>query len=317
MSFLEPARLWLLLGAIGLLAVYFALQLRRRQYAVKFTNMDLLASVAPKRPGWRRHLPAAAYLVALAALIFGFAQPARDERVPKERATIIMAIDTSLSMDATDVAPTRLAAAQEAATDFLDILPEKINVGLVTFDGNASLAVPPTTDREAIATAIANIDLGEGTAIGEAIYAGLDAIDLVPADEEGTPPPAAIVLMSDGTTTMGRDNEGAVAEAATQQVPISTIAFGTDDGFITLEEQPYPIPVPVDRASLETIAEATQGNSYAAASEQQLSSVYTNIGSSIGYTVEQVDITGWFIAGAILLLLTAGGMSLVWFSRLP
>ncbi len=317
MSFLEPARLWLLLGAIALLGSYVALQMRRRQYAVKFTNMDLLASVAPKRPGWRRHLPALAYLLALMALVVGFAQPAREERVPRERATIIMAIDTSLSMEATDVEPTRLAAAQKAATDFLDILPDKINVGLVTFDGNASLAVPPTTDRAALATAIANIKLGEGTAIGEAIYASLDAIALVPPDDEGSAPPARIVLMSDGTTTMGRDNEGAVTEAAAQQVPVSTIGFGTDDGYITLEGQPYPIPVPVDRASLETIAEATQGKFYAAASEAQLSAVYQNIGSSVGYTTEQVEITTWFIAGSILLLVAAGTMSLVWFSRLP
>ncbi len=317
MSLLEPQRLWLLLGAVALLGTYVAMQFRRRQYAVKFTNMDLLASVAPKRPGWRRHLPALAYLLALTALIVGFAQPARDEQVPRERATIIMAIDTSLSMEATDVAPTRLAAAKEAATDFLDILPDKINVGLVTFDGNASLAVPPTTDREAVATAIENIKLGEGTAIGEAIFSSLDAIALVPADDEGSPPPARIVLMSDGTTTMGRDNEGAVAEAAKQQVPVSTIAFGTDDGTITLQGQPYPIPVPVDKASLETIAETTQGRFYSAASEKQLSEVYANIGSSVGYTTEQVDITSWFIAGSILLLVAAGGMSLVWFSRLP
>lgn len=317
MSFLEPLRLWLLLGAIGLAVIYGALQLRRRQYAVKFTNMDLLASVAPRRPGWRRHIPAAVYLLALSALVIGFAQPTRSEQVPRERATIIMAIDTSLSMEATDVAPTRLAAAQAAATQFLDILPEKINVGLVTFDGNASLAVPPTTDRQAIATAIANIELGEGTAIGEAIYSSLDAIELVPPDAEGTAPPARIVLMSDGTTTMGRDNNGAVAAAAEAKVPVSTIAFGTDNGYITLESEPYPIPVPVDKASLELIAESTQGRFYAAASERQLGEVYQNIGSSVGYVTEEHEISTWFIGGALVLLLGAGGLSLLWFSRLP
>lgn len=317
MSFLEPLRLWLLLGAIGLAVIYGALQVRRRQYAVKFTNMDLLASVAPKRPGWRRHIPAAVYLIALSALVVGFARPTRNEQVPRERATIIMAIDTSLSMEATDVAPTRLAAAQAAATQFLDILPEKINVGLVTFDGNASLAVPPTTDRSAVAAAIANMKLGEGTAIGEAIYSSLDAIDLVPPDAEGTAPPARIVLMSDGTTTMGRDNNGAVAAAAEAKVPVSTIAFGTDNGYITLESEPYPIPVPVDKASLELIAESTQGRFYAAASERQLGEVYQNIGSSVGYVTEEHEISTWFIGGALVLLIGAGGLSLLWFSRLP
>jgi len=162
-TFLEPLRLWLLLGAGALLVLYVLAQLRRRTYTVRFTNMALLDQVAPNRPGWRRHLPAAAFLLAMVALIMGFAVPARDSKVPKERATIMLALDTSLSMQATDVAPTRIQAAQSAAKSFVDELPARINVGLVTFNGNASLAVSPTTDRQAVKTAIDNAQLGERT----------------------------------------------------------------------------------------------------------------------------------------------------------
>lgn len=317
MSFLSPARLWLLVGVALLAGAYVALQIRRRSYAVRFTNVDLLASVAPRRPGWRRHLPAAIYLLALAALVVGFAQPVVDRRVPRERATVIMAIDTSLSMKATDVSPTRIEAAQSAAKAFLDMLPAKINVGLVTFNGIASVKVPPTTDRNAVRGAIDGIELGERTAIGEAIFASLDAIKMVPPDADGTAPPARIVLMSDGGTTDGRPNAAGADAASKAQVPVSTIAFGTDHGTITIPEEPMPIPVPVDHAALQDIASTTGGRFYAAASSKELKDVYQNIGSSVGYTTEQREVTEWFVAGALVLLLLGGGFSLVWFSRLP
>jgi Ca-activated chloride channel homolog len=315
-TFLEPLRLWLLIGAGALLVLYVLAQLRRRTYAVRFTNMALLDQVAPNRPGWRRHLPAAAFLLAMVALIFGFAVPARDTKVPKERATIMLALDTSLSMEATDVTPTRIQAAQSAAKAFVDQLPSRINLGLVTFNGNASLAVSPTTDREAVKTAIDNAQLGERTAIGEAIFASLDALKQVPA-QDGTEVPARIVLMTDGTTTDGRTNDQAVAAAKQVNVPVTTIAFGTDHGTITIPQEPLPIPVPVDKEALKSIASDTSGQYYAAASEAQLKQVYDNIGSSVGYVTEQRQITVWFIAAALALLLLTGGLSLIWFQRLP
>lgn len=317
MTFLEPIRLWLLVGVAALLAVYVVLQVRRRSYPVRFTNINLLSSVAPRRPGWRRHVPAAIYLLALATLIAGFARPARDERVPRERATIIMAIDTSLSMQATDVRPSRIDAAKVAAGTFLDILPERINVGLVAFNGTAAVRVPPTTDREAVRNMIDSLELGEATATGEAIYASLDAIASVPPDDEGTAPPARIVLMTDGARTVGRDEVTAAEAAREANVPVSTIAFGTDYGTIRLPDDPRVIPVPVDRDAMQTIAEETDGRYYSAASEEQLKQVYENIGSSVGYTTELREITTWFVAGAVLLLLAAGAFSLAWFSRLP
>lgn len=317
MTFLEPVRLWLLLGVAVLLGVYVVLQMRRRSYPVRFTNIELLATVAPRRPGWRRHVPAAIYLLALATLIAGFARPARDERVPRERATIIMAIDTSLSMQATDVRPSRIDAAKVAAGTFLDILPPRINVGLVAFNGTAAVRVPPTIDRDAVRTMIDSLQLGEATATGEAIYASLDAIASVPPDDEGTAPPARIVLMTDGARTVGRDENAAATAAREANVPVSTIAFGTDYGTIRIPEDPRVIPVPVDREAMRTIADETNGRFYSAASEQQLKEVYENIGSSVGYTTEQREITTWFVAGAVILLIGAGVFSLVWFSRLP
>ena len=316
MTFLAPYRLWLF-AAVAVLVVFYAIaQFRRRSYAVRFTNMALLDQVAPKRPGWRRHVPAIVFLMAISALVVGFAQPARDTKVPRERATIMMAIDTSLSMEATDVTPTRIKAAQAAAKEFVDQLPARINIGLVSFNGNASVAVSPTTDHEAVKTAIDNLVLGERTAIGEAIFASLDALKTVPA-ADGTEVPARIVLMSDGTTTDGRSNDEGVAAAKQANVPVSTIAFGTDNGTITIPQEPLPIPVPVDKAALKSIASDTGGQYYSAASEGQLKAVYDNIGSSVGFVTEQREISTWFIGAALLLLLVTGAFSLIWFQRLP
>jgi Ca-activated chloride channel family protein len=317
MSFLEPMRLWLVLAVVALVAGYVAMQVRRRSYAVRFTNLELLGTVAPKRPGWRRHVPAGLFVVALLLLTVGFARPTRPELVPVERATIMMAIDTSLSMQATDVEPSRLEAAQLAATDFVDLLPEGLNVGLVTFNGAAVVRVAPTTDREQVKRAIGDLELGERTAIGEAIFASLDAIDSVPPDEEGTDPPARIVLMSDGTTTDGRSNEAGVAAAVEQGVPVSTIAFGTPSGTITIPEEPFPIPVPVDSPALAAIAEQTEGSFYEAVSAQELEDVYADIGSSIGFTEEEVEFSTVFVGAALAALFATAALSLAWFSRIP
>ena len=283
---------------------------------MRFTNLALLDQVAPKRPGWRRHVPAALFLLAMSTLILGFAQPARDVKVPRERATIMLALDTSLSMEATDVSPSRIEAAQSAAKAFVDQLPARINLGLVTFNGNASLRVTPTTDREAVKQAIDDAQLGERTAIGEAIFTSLDALKQVPASD-GTEVPARIVLMTDGTTTDGRSNDSAVAAAKEANVPVSTIAFGTDAGTITIPQEPLPIPVPVDKEALKSIAADTNGKFYSAASESELKQVYDNIGSSVGFVTEQHEISTWFIAGALVLMLITGGLSLAWFQRLP
>jgi len=316
MTFLSPERLWLLLGAVALAVVYVVLQRHRRAYAVRFTNLALLDQVAPKRPGWRRHLPALLFLVALSTLVVGFAQPARKTRVPRERATICLAIDTSLSMEATDVTPSRIRAAKSEAKSFVNGLPDRINVGLVLFNGNASLVVSPTTDRDAVGRGIDSAQLGERTAIGEAIYTCLDALKQLPV-VKGVQVPARIVLMTDGTTNTGRSNDSAAAAAAQAKVPVSTIAFGTDAGTITIPQEPVPIPVPVDHAALQDIAKTTGGHFYSATSESQLKGVYQNIGSSIGFITELQNISQWFTAIALVLLGIISILSLAWSQRLP
>ncbi|MCC5950878.1 MAG: VWA domain-containing protein [Acidimicrobiia bacterium] len=317
MTFLEPVRLLAGIPVVALAVVYVVLQARRKVYAVRFTNVALLGAVAPRRPGWRRHLAAGVFLGALALLTLAWARPAMDLEVPQERATIVMAIDVSLSMDATDITPNRIDAAQAAALEFLEVVPEPLNIGVVAFAGNASILVPPTTDRELAATAINNLQLDERTAIGEAIFTSLDAIALVPPDAEGSAPPAAIVLMSDGATNTGRSNEVAAAAARERGVPVSTIAFGTDGGTITLPGEPFPIPVPVDRDALAEIAEFTGGTFFSAVTAEELSDAYRDIGSSIGMTTELTEVSTWFVGASLVLLLASATFSLAWFSRLP
>jgi Ca-activated chloride channel family protein len=340
LEFVMPHRLWLLLGVVALAASYIAMQARRSRYAVRFTNLALLDRVAPKRPGWRRHLPALLVLLALTGMVGAFAQPARMTRVPRERATIIVAIDTSLSMQATDVAPSRLVAAQDAANEFIDGLPERLNVGLVTFNGIAKVAVPPTQNREELHAAIDQLRLGERTAIGEAIFASLDAIG-VDTSEPGTdtgsgpatdpdaepdapagppdddPVPARIVLMSDGSTTVGRPDAQASAAAKRAGVPVSTIAFGTPYGTNDLQGQEGPISVAVNPEALAAIANATDGTAFTAETGAELQQVYEDIGSSVGYTTEQREVTTTFVGVALMFLFAATVLSQLWFSRLP
>ncbi len=318
-TFLSPGWLWLLLAVAGLLLVYLVLQLRRRAFAVRFANLELLGKLAPKRPGWRRHLAFAALLLALASLTTAMAKPTKDTKVPRDRATVMMAIDVSLSMRAEDVSPNRLEAAQAAAKEFVGLLPPRINLGLVTFSGTATVAVSPTTDRASVLRAIDNLELAERTAIGEAIFSCLDSIKTFQAQLQGTDPsegnaPARIVLMSDGSNTWGRSPEQAVGAAKQAAVPVSTIAFGTDTGYIDLEGQ--RVVVPVDHEKLKEIADGTGGSYYAAASAEQLSSVYRDLGSQIGYTTERREITTWFVGIGLLFAFGAAGLSLLWSNRL-
>lgn len=319
-TYLSPGKLWLLLVVAAIAAVYVVLQSRRRTYAVRFTNLDLLQSIAPRSPGWRRHIPALILLGALASLVVALARPAQEEKVPRERATVIVAIDTSLSMMAEDVAPNRLVAAQRAAKTLLRILPPKINVGLVSFNGTGTILVPPTTDRARVSTAIDTLELDERTAIGEAILASLQAIKQAPPAEddiEGEEVPARIVLMSDGKTTVGRPDSVGSNAAKDAGVPVNTIALGTDNGVIILPEEPAPIPVDVDRAALERIADDTGGKAFTAITEGELREVYRNIGSSIGFDIEFREIGLWFVGLSLGLLLISSCFSLLWFSRIP
>jgi Ca-activated chloride channel family protein len=315
MTFLSAGRLWVLLLVAALAAAYVAIQLRRRHYAVRFTNLALLDAVAPKRPGWRRHVPATAFLLALVTMVVAFARPTRPVKVPREQATIVMAIDVSLSMEATDVQPNRLKAAQDAAKSFIDLVPARLNLGLVAFSGVAQVLVSPTNDHTLLKRNLDTLQLGPRTAIGEAVFASLGAIAAVPTVQGQAPVPARIVLMSDGETTVGRPNEAAAKAAADAKVPVSTIAFGTDDGFVTVEGR--NIPVPVNRDALRQLADATGGKYFDATSAKELRKVYQDIGSSIGYRTEKREVTSWWVGLALTFALAAAAGSLVWTSRLP
>ncbi len=315
MTFLAAGRLWLLLAVVALVVAYVVSQFRAKKYAVRFSNLSLLESVAPKRPGWRRHLPAAAFALALATFVVAFAQPTRDTKVPREQATIVMAIDVSLSMQATDVAPTRLQAAKVAAASFVDLVPSKLNIGLVAFSGTAQVLVPPTTDHTLLKRNIDNLQLGPATAIGEAIFASLGAIAAVSAQPGQKLPPARIVLMSDGATTVGRANAPAAKAASDAHTPVSTIAFGTQTGTVLVEGN--PVRVPVNKDALRVIADETKGSFFEAASGKELKKVYADIGSSVGYRTERKEATAFFVGLGLVFALVAAATSLVWFSRLP
>lgn len=322
-TFLSPWRLWFLLGVVALLVLYVVLQRRRKAYALRFSSSDLFDSVAPAKPGFRRYIPAAAFLLALTTMVLAFAQPARMVRVPRERATVIVAIDVSLSMQATDVEPDRLRAAQVAASRFIDELPPTLNVGIVSFAGTATVLVTPTTDRVPAHNAIDNLRLAESTAIGEAIFTSLDALLNAPPDATGELPPARIVLLSDGETTVGRADADAVRAALEAEIPISTIAFGTETGSIIYDDPrtPFienePINVPVQEENLRAIAEQTDGAFFTASSLEELDEVYENIGSAVGFQDVEREITDWFVAGGLVLLMLSAGFSLLWFQRLP
>jgi Ca-activated chloride channel family protein len=312
--FLQPWWLLALLPVLAVAAGYAWRQWRRRAHAVRFSNLELLRRIAPAGLGWRRHAPAVAFLLALVALSAAMARPAVDRQEPVERATIILAIDVSLSMEAEDVEPSRLEAAQQAAVEFARQLPAAHNLGLVAFARTANVLVPPTTDRAAVVRGIESLVLAEATATGEAVFTGLDAIRTVPSDGAPEPPPARILLLTDGFRTYGRSMEDAAAAAAAANVPVSTVAFGTDRGVVEIAGQLYRVPV--DRESMATMAETTGGQYYEADSLAELTAVYEDMGSSVGHRTVPREITQWYLAGALLLALLAGGLSLRWTSRL-
>lgn len=313
--FLQPWWLLIVLPVLLVAGAYVWRQFRKKQYAVKFTNVDLLRALAPKGLGWRKHLAAGASLLSLFLLALAMARPSVDKEEPLERATIMLAIDVSLSMEADDVAPTRIEAAQEAARAFVQELPVTYNLGLVSFAKSANVVVPPTKDRAAVITGIEGLTLAEATATGEAVYTSLDAIRSVPADGADGAPPARIVLLSDGYRTSGRSIDDAAATAAAANVPVSTIAFGTDNGVVDIRGSLQKVPV--DRLSLQQLAESTKGYFYEAASVTELKQVYEDMGSSIGHKVQPEEVTQWYAGAALLFGLAAAGLSLLWTSRLP
>lgn len=313
--FLEPWWLLGLLPVFGVAGAYLWRQRRRRAYAVQFSNVDLLRTVAPGGIGpYRRHSAAVALLLSLVILALGLARPAVDGREPLERATVMVALDVSLSMMSTDVAPTRLEAAQQAAQEFVEELPDEFNLGLVSFAKSANVIVSPTKDHAQVISAIQGLQLAEATATGEAVFVCLEAIAGVPSDGADEAPPARIVLLSDGYRTFGRSIQAAAEAALAANVPVSTIAFGTDHGTVNISGSEQRVPV--DRRALEELATTTGGYFYEAATAEGLKQVYEDMGSSIGYRTVAKEIGQVFLGLGLLFALSAAGLSLLWTSRL-
>jgi Ca-activated chloride channel family protein len=290
-------------------------QRRKPAYALRFSELDLLASVLPRSAAWKRHVPAVLVLLALTALTTAFARPTGEVEVPRERATVVVALDVSLSMLADDVSPDRITAAKRSAADFVEGLPDRFDVGLVSFSGRAGVVVPPTRDHTAVAAAVQGLELDEATAIGDAVLASLQAVSSVAVAPGEEPPPARIVLLSDGTNTAGRSVEEAAAQARSQGVPVSTIAYGTADGTVRVGGELIPVPVDVD--ALERLAEATDGTAFTAQSGEELTSVYEDIGGQVGTTTEVQEITARVAGVALALTLAAVAAALAWGARLP
>lgn len=315
MSFLHPERLLLLAGVVVLAATYALVWHRRSQAVARYAQPHLHDRLAPDRTrGVKRHVAPALALGALSLVLVSAAQPTREERVPREKGVVVLAIDTSLSMQATDISPTRLEAAIDGATDFVDELPDGIEVGLVAFDSDARVLVSPTDDHASVQQAIAALGTNERTATGEAIYQSLDAVSTALAaddavDADGDPIPAAIVLLSDGVQTVGRTVGSATQAAIDAKVPITTIAYGTPTGTVTIDGE--RIGVPADVTTMRQVATATGGTSFEATSAGELADVYGQIQTTIGYETVPKEVSRSVLGAAFVLLLAAGTVSVL------
>ena len=310
---------------LGLLLVPAALWLygrhlqRRRAQAARFANPALMPAVAPRRPGWRAHAPIAVYGIALVALLVGLARPQTTVAVPIEQATVMLATDISGSMQAKDVQPDRLTAARDAASRMVGRLPQGVRAGLVEFNHRARLVQAPTADHALVERRIQALEPSGGTATGDAITAAINAIRAA-TPPGGEPPPSAILLLSDGASTRGRDALDAAREAARMKVPIYTVALGTQQGTIQVERDNGTFRterVPPDPAAMRQIAQITKGQAFSTATAAELDRIYEQLGSRVAMRDEPREITAAFAGGALLLLVAGAAMSLGWFGRIP
>ena len=314
LTFLNPERLWVLLIVPLLIAGYIFLVLMKKKTGMRFTNTAILGQVVPKQSQWRRHLAVALSIAALVALSLAWARPNGIEMQPRERATVVLVLDTSLSMQATDVKPTRLDAAKDAALTFIKALPAQYNLSVVSLSGNPSVRLPPSTDRVQAQQAIRSLKLQESTAVGESLYTALSALQMAPKGTDSSPAPGAIVLLSDGQNTAGRSPAQAANEARKQSVPVYTIAYGTENGHVDLDGKRERVPP--DKALLAGISSATGGRTYTAENLDQLDRVYNNIRSEVGQTPVKKETTalwaGYGLAFAVVAALAAVSLGARW-----
>ncbi|MEJ7765149.1 MAG: VWA domain-containing protein [Acidimicrobiales bacterium] len=337
-SFGDARFLWLVLIVPAALVAYVLLQRRRPRDVVRFTNLELLESVVERSPRWRRHVPAAAFLVAMAFLFVGLARPQATIRVPREEATVVLIIDVSGSMKADDVRPDRIRAAQDSARTFVKDLPPKFRVGLVAFESNVRVLASPTQDRDEVMLAIDSLVARGGTAMGDALVNGVGLVRpeaLAAAGDTEVPlidggavnpnpsaqVPASILLISDGANTAGETQPLDAADIASKlRVPIYTVALGTSTGQALIPDNRGGSrlqTVPPDPETLQAVAERTGGKFYDAPSAGELRKVYEDIGSKIGKRKERKDATHLPLGAGVGFLLVSAALSLAWQQKLP
>jgi Ca-activated chloride channel family protein len=320
LSFANPFLLLGLLLLPPLVLLYRRLQARPTKYAVRYTNLDVLAGVVDSTPSWRRHVGLVLFLLALASLLVGFARPSVNRLADREEATIVLVIDVSGSMQAEDVDPTRLEAAQKVVREFMKGLPKRFQVGVVAFSETAEVAAPATEDRQLAIDAIDYLYPQRGTAIGDGIARGVEVARAADAGQRGTDRPAAILLLSDGSQTEGLllPLEGA-ARAKSFKIPVYTIALGTPEGVVEFNRfgGTRIIPVPPDPATLRQIAATTGGRFYEAETVGDLREAYDKMGSLVSKVKRKQEVTYGFVAGGLVLLLAAAAIGVVTFPRLP
>jgi Ca-activated chloride channel homolog len=321
MSFQWPLALLALLVVPLAIAAYLLLDRRRAAQAARFGNPALFPNVVFRAPGRLRHLPLAVLVLALAALAVGVARPHATISAPREEATVIVAVDVSRSMTATDVHPTRLAAARSAARRFLEQIPDSFRVGVVVFATRAQVTAPPTDDRQVTLSAISNVRPGEGTALGEAIDLALKAARAVPGERPDERVPASILVLSDGTQTQGRVTpEQAARRARAARIPVFTIVLGTDEGVVErrlVGGFTERIRVPPDPRALRQVATTSGGEFFTAAGAEELRKVYEELGSRLGRREKEAEVTVAFAGAGMALFLVAGALSTLILRRLP
>jgi Ca-activated chloride channel family protein len=313
-EFQQPGRLWALLAIPVLVIVYIVVLHLRKHRGIRYTNTGIVGAVVAGGKQWRRHVAVAMSLCSLAAITGAWAVPLGEVEVPRERATIVLVMDISQSMQATDVSPNRLAAAQEAATQFVAKLPSKYNVSLVTLSGHPNTLVPPTTDRTPLNQAIKTLTLTDGTAIADSIDVGLEALKQAPASDDGSQAPGLMVMLSDGTETGGGDPLAAAQRAKDASVPIYTIAFGTQNGYVDLDGERFNVAP--DPQMLQQIADTSSGKALDASTAGELDDVYTTLSSDVGKETVRTETTAqwalYSLAFGLVAALGAVSMATRW-----
>ncbi|HEY6068842.1 MAG TPA: VWA domain-containing protein [Gaiellaceae bacterium] len=320
MSFEWPLALIGLASVPLLVALYVVRDRRRTAAAARLTSPGLLPNLVDASPGWRRHLPIAVLVAALTAMLVGVARPHATVSVKREEATVILVLDTSLSMRADDVKPTRLLAARGAARAFVEQMPKKFRVGLVGFAGRAYVALPPTNDRSLVPAALTSLRPGQGTSLGDAVALATQ-LGRRQRAADGVVPPISILVISDGAQKSGRTQPAAAAQSARSGgIPVYAVLLGTPNGVIQVplaNGYQAQIRVPPDAETLRTVTGITGGELFTAPTDARLRDVYEKLGSRLGRRTQVREVTDYFAGGSAALLFVGGALSALWFRRVP